>query len=237
MPGMRWWVADLWEQSPVLLVSWVVWVIGSIVLHELAHGWMAIRLGDDTPIVTGHMTWNPLVHMGQFSLVMFALVGFAWGQMPVNPSRMRGPFADAKVAFAGPMMNVSLAVVALVLYTVVRGLGGGAWVAGMSMPEPLYTNAALFCWVGIMLNVILALFNLVPIPPLDGWRIGCDISSAYNRLWQHENAPMIGMIAFMALFYFGAPSIEDFGSSVAGDAARWSVRTFAPGSAQPQPPR
>ena len=60
---MDWWVAELLRDSPMLLASWVVWVIGSIVLHELAHGWAAIRQGDDTPRALGHMTWNPIVHM------------------------------------------------------------------------------------------------------------------------------------------------------------------------------
>ncbi|HBS28903.1 MAG TPA: site-2 protease family protein, partial [Phycisphaerales bacterium] len=56
---MTWWIAALLQSNPALLVSWVVWVIGSIVLHELAHGWAAIAQGDRTPIETGHMTWNP----------------------------------------------------------------------------------------------------------------------------------------------------------------------------------
>ena len=81
---MGWWVTDALSVSPVLLISWVVWVIGSIVLHELAHGWAAISRGDRTPIERGHMTWNPLIHMGGMSLLVFAVVGIAWGMMPVN---------------------------------------------------------------------------------------------------------------------------------------------------------
>ena len=103
-----WWVIEAWEQSPVLLGSWVFWVFFSITLHELGHGWAAMRVGDQTPRLTGHMTWNPIVHMGPVSLVLFALLGLCWGAMPVDPSRFRGKHADAKVAFAGPMMNFSL---------------------------------------------------------------------------------------------------------------------------------
>lgn len=115
----RWWVSAYWEADPALLVSWVFWVIVSIVLHELAHGWVAIRLGDRTPIETGRMTWNPLVHMGQTSLIVFALVGIAWGMMPVNPSSLRGRYGDAWVSLAGPAMNLALALVLIVL--------GGIW--------------------------------------------------------------------------------------------------------------
>ena len=85
-----WWMSDMWQNGQsVELVSWVWWVIFSICLHELGHGVAAIWEGDDTPIRTGHMTWNPLVHMGGMSLLIFALVGFAWGLMPVNPGNFR----------------------------------------------------------------------------------------------------------------------------------------------------
>ncbi|VAX40844.1 hypothetical protein MNBD_PLANCTO03-1356, partial [hydrothermal vent metagenome] len=87
--GGGWWVEVYWQQDKVLLVSWVFWLFVSIVLHELAHGFAAIRCGDRTPIELGHMTPNPLVHMGPASLIAFALFGLAWGSMPVNPSRFR----------------------------------------------------------------------------------------------------------------------------------------------------
>lgn len=110
-----------WEESPAVLVSWVFWVIVSIVLHELGHGFTAIRAGDRTPIELGHMTPNPIVHMGRSSLIAFALFGFAWGAMPVNPSKFRGPYDRLKVSGAGPAVNVGLAVVC--------GLACGVWVA------------------------------------------------------------------------------------------------------------
>jgi hypothetical protein len=84
-----WWMHELWERSPVLLASWVFWVLVSVMLHELAHGWTALWQGDDTPRAAGHMNFNPLVHMGPTSLIFFAAVGFAWGQMPVSPFRFR----------------------------------------------------------------------------------------------------------------------------------------------------
>jgi len=63
---VNWWVIQVLDSfGPAFLASWIVWVIGSITLHELAHGWAAIWQGDRTPVLTGHMTWNPLVHMGK----------------------------------------------------------------------------------------------------------------------------------------------------------------------------
>ena len=71
---MNWWVHDLYASGRIVeLVSWIFWVLLSITLHELGHGWMAIREGDRTPIELGRMTMNPLVHMGHFSLLLFAL--------------------------------------------------------------------------------------------------------------------------------------------------------------------
>ncbi|MBT5381502.1 MAG: site-2 protease family protein, partial [Phycisphaerae bacterium] len=91
-------------------MSWIFWVLLSITLHELAHGWAAIWEGDKTPIETGHMSANPVVHMGRFSLIVFALIGFAWGLMPVRPWRFRhGRLGEAIVAIAGPAMNLALA--------------------------------------------------------------------------------------------------------------------------------
>ena len=200
---MNWWVHNLWNSEPALLVSWIVWVIGSIVLHELAHGWAAIRVGDRTPIETGHMTWNPLVHMGGFSLIVFAVVGIAWGMMPVNPSRMRGRHAEALVALAGPMMNLALAVGALALGLVWVGVAGGHWIPGVRADEPLYSNMQIFFRAGVFLNVLLMVFNLMPIPPLDGSRIVAHYSPEYRRFFESENGQWVGMGLFVLLFFFG----------------------------------
>ena len=72
-----WWVHDLYQNNPVLLASWVFWVLLSIMLHELAHGWAAIWQGDNTPRDMDRMNLNPLTHMGPTSLIFFALIGFA----------------------------------------------------------------------------------------------------------------------------------------------------------------
>lgn len=205
---MGWWVADLLQDNPALLVSQIVWVIGSIVLHELAHGWAAIRQGDRTPIETGHMTWNPLVHMGGTSLIVFALVGIAWGAMPVNPSRFRGRYGDVLVSLAGPAMNIALAAVAVVIGVLWTTFAGG-------VGEPLWSNFAMFFYAGAFLNVFLAIFNLLPIPPLDGSRILAGFSPAYRRLIESPNAPFVGL-ALMVLI------VSTMGGRLM-DSAQWVV--------------
>ncbi|NEQ51149.1 MAG: site-2 protease family protein [Leptolyngbya sp. SIO3F4] len=204
-----WWVADVLnsQNGTVYLVSWIVVVVGSIVLHELAHGWAAIYKGDRTPIELGHMTWNPLVHMGQMSLILFLVFGIAFGAMPVNPSRMRGRYADAFVAVAGPAMNVLIALVCIVLAGVVLGLGN-------KIGDPLASNLFLFFTTGSWLNIVLCVFNLLPVPPLDGSRILGNLYPAYNRLWMSENGQWMALGAFILVFIFAGDFIIPIAMSI-----------------------
>lgn len=195
-PGMSWWAAQLWQESPVLLVSWVFWVIFSITLHELAHGWTAIRHGDDTPIHTGHMTVNPIVHMGPMSLVAFALLGIAWGAMPVDPSRLKGRHAGALVAAAGPAMNAGLAVICIVLGACVVELLPRADASADTVSRLVQFFAA-----GSVLNILLCLFNLVPIPPLDGSRILATYSRRYVEFATSSAGQGVMFIAFALMFF------------------------------------
>lgn len=202
-----WWVADIYETSPVLLFSWIIWVIGSITLHELGHGWMAIRCGDDVPLHSGHMTWNPLVHIPwPWAWIMFAVFGFTWGLMPVQPANFRGRYDDAKVAFAGPMVNLTLAAACLVLDV--------AWLSRMDHANPVHRNVHIFLWAGLMLNVTGFFFNMLPVPPLDGSRILADFVPRVNELYRGERFAAAAPIAFMALFFFGSKYVWGFSAAV-----------------------
>jgi len=217
-----WWVANVLEMpnGKVVLVSWVVLVIGSIILHELAHGWAAISRGDRTPIELGHMTWNPMVHMGQTSLILFLVFGIAFGAMPVNPSRMRGKYANAFVAAAGPAMNLLLAIVCIIL-------GGLVAAFGAKIGEPLASNTLTFFQFGVMLNVVLMLFNLLPIPPLDGSRILSDFSPGYAKLWHSENAQWVALGLFLLVFFFAGDYILPLGFTVAREGIGFVAGLFS----------
>lgn len=188
-----WWLADMWQTEPVRAISWIFWVIFSICCHELGHGYAAIRKGDDTPIVTGHMTWNPLVHMGMFSFIMFAVSGIAWGAMPVNPNRLHGRHADAYVAAAGPAVNLGLfllcAVLSIIWLVVPPFVGDEPW-----------KNIEEFLHCGCALNMVLMLFNLIPVPPLDGSRIVASYVSSYREFVYSENGAVVSLIGFVLLF-------------------------------------
>jgi len=203
-----WWISDLLNDPSingrVWVVSWIVWVVFSICLHELAHGWTAIKLGDDTPRLSGHMTWNPLVHMGPYSLFVFAFIGFAWGMMPVNPSRLRGRYGDAIVALAGPLMNLILAVISLAGLILWVPLAHGQLFSSVNIADPLAINMTTFLHLGAMLNIVLMLLNLLPIPPLDGGRILMDVWPRFNQLMHSENGRWIALGVLVIFFVFGS---------------------------------
>ena len=192
---MGWWVHDLYQSGRiVVLVSWIFWVIFSISMHELAHGWAALWQGDQTPRRLGRMTLNPLVHMGGMSLLVFAVIGIAWGAMPVDPSRFRwGRRGRVVVSAAGPAMNLLLAVAALTLLV--------GWLAVGPSGGNFRSNLATFLYTGGWLNILLAFFNLLPIPPLDGSSILSGLSFRAYRFYQQPQAVMIGMFVLLAVFF------------------------------------
>jgi len=175
------------------VIAWYLIVIISIVIHELAHGWMAIRLGDNTPIQLGRMTGNPLVHMGGMSLIALLLFGLAWGQMPIDPSRMRGRYADAKVSFAGPASNLILSALALI--------GLGLLIRFTPTPELQWEkNLHEFLFLAGSANLLLCVFNLVPIPPLDGSHILANFHRGYDNLRSDPGKQGIFMLGFFMVF-------------------------------------
>jgi Zn-dependent protease len=198
---MNWWIADLYHRGEIaMLVSWIFWVIFSITLHELAHGWTAMWQGDTTPRDTGHLSLNPLVHMGPWSLLAFALLGIAWGLMPVNPARFRdGRRGRLYVSGAGPAMNVVL--------FVLSATGLGLWLAFGPTGTAVAQNVEVFFWAGGTLNLVLAVFNMLPIPPLDGSNVLASLSFRMYNLMNNPQFVMFGMFIVLALMFAGAFSI------------------------------
>jgi Zn-dependent protease len=182
------------QKNPPLFFAVVITVVVSICVHELAHGLVAIRLGDRTPIERGHMTLNPAVHMGVVSVVALLLTGIAWGQMPIDPTRLRGRYGEALVAIAGPLANVLLALLALTAL--------GLWIRhddAFPRGTPAGNLQFLLSVFGSV-NVSLALFNLIPIPPLDGWRVLENFSSGYKRVMEQFSATGATVVLFIVAF-------------------------------------
>jgi len=182
------------QNNPFFFFAVVLTVIISIVLHELAHGWAAIRRGDRTPIDLNRMTGNPLVHMGPFSLLALFIAGIAWGQMPIDPTRMRGKYAEASVAAAGPAMNLLLAFVSLTALGLAMRFG--AW----EIREITGDNAPAFLFIFGSVNVMLCLFNLMPVPPLDGSRIAANFHRGYADFMGDPSKQGVFILGFIFVF-------------------------------------
>ena len=141
-------------------------VVFSICLHEFFHAWTAMKLGDTTAADRGHLTLNPLKQMGPISIIMFLVLGFAWGAVPVDNYvlRARNRHAPAIVALAGPATNFGLFLIGFFafgfLYPRIWNLMENE-IAGQTITE-------FFLILGCY-NAFLCIFNLLPIPGLDGW--------------------------------------------------------------------
>ena len=183
----------------VLLVNLVV-LFFSLSLHESAHAWSAERFGDPTGRLLGRVSLNPLVHVDPIGTVVFPLVGmlsggviFGWAKpVPVDTSRLRDPKkAQMIVSAAGPLSNLLAAVVFGLGLRILLGLPAGfaSWLA-----EPLQ----LILRSGLYLNVILAVFNLLPIPPLDGsWILSGLLPKPLDRVVE-----MVRPFGFLLLLLF-----------------------------------
>lgn len=169
-----------------------------ITLHECAHGWAAYRLGDDTAKRMGRLTLNPLKHIDIIGLAMMVLFRFGWAKpVPVDMRKFKNPKRDMAItAAAGPLMNVILCLAALFLY-------------GLTAPGAFYRGGALYylnegLYLTAYLSLALALFNIIPIPPLDGSKVLYSFISdrAYMQLMRYERYGMIALLALIVLSDF-----------------------------------
>jgi len=167
--------------------------------HEYAHARAATALGDDTPRLAGRLTLDPLAHLDPLGTVLILLGGFGWAKpVPFNPLRLRGNMRRGSmlVALAGPAMNLALA---LVLYT-------GQGLFWRFAPGGLPGDVDLMITQAAYLNVVLAVFNLIPIPPLDGsWVLGAVLPRGAAR--GLEGLQRTGPMLLMLLVVFGAVSV------------------------------
>ncbi len=175
--------------SAVSFIFYLIIVIFSVVLHELAHGFMAKRLGDDTAEEAGRLTLNPLKHLDPFGSVILPLIfyftglpGLAWAKpVPYNPSRLYKDYkyGPLKVALAGPATNLGIMIVFGLLARLLIGVISPITVASLGL-------------IGLV-NAFLAVFNLLPIPPLDGARV---LPLLLPRRYEH----LIDQIGFAGFF-------------------------------------
>ena len=173
-----------------------------ITLHELSHGYVAYRLGDNTAKNMGRLTLNPIKHIDLFGLVMMVAFKFGWAKpVPVDMRNFKNPKRDMAItALAGPVSNIIIGCIALLI------LGAASIPClrhqsefGMAIFEMIYTTAYL--------SFALAVFNIVPIPPLDGSKVLFSLMSdeKYMKLMYYERYGMIALLILVATGILGNP--------------------------------
>ena len=182
-------IADKIIMIPMVLIA--------LMFHELAHGWVSIKLGDPTPKYQGRMTLNPLAHLDPVGTLLMVLTGFGWAKpIEINPRYYKDSKKGmALTALAGPVTNFLLAVVAMLIYGIIFVIYLKTGIFGNSMSTISYVVMRF-----VMLNLCFMVFNFIPIPPLDGSRIlGVFLSNrAYFKLQEYERYSFIAIILLSA---------------------------------------
>jgi Zn-dependent protease len=159
--------------DPSTLISYLFLLLTSFPVHEFAHAWTANFFGDDTPRMNGRLTLNPLAHLDPIGSLLLLFAGFGWAKpVPVNPYvlQRRSPAALMWVSLAGPLSNFIMAIIAAIPFRLGIVSIFEAQTALFSRSHILPTIPQLL-WVFIYINLLLMLFNLIPIAPLDGDKI------------------------------------------------------------------
>ena len=190
-------------------ISVIVYVLSSLTVifltlpvHEFAHGWTAVKLGDNTPRWQGRLTLNPFAHIDYMGALCILLFGFGWAKpVQVNQRYFRNPKRDMAItALAGPVSNLIVALISLILYN------GCYLLALKGFSNAVFYVSYFFLYIA-NINVYLAVFNLIPVPPLDGSRILTAVLPYryYYALMRYERYIFIGLFALIWLGVFDRP--------------------------------
>jgi Zn-dependent protease len=183
------------DTEPVQLIARVAALLIGLTVHEFAHAWTAYRLGDPTAKLMGRLTLNPISHIDPMGAMMMMLVGFGWAKpVPVDAYRV-GYRGMLKVALAGPVSNIILAVFAALVLRAFVFVGGTVGLFAATLSDTLLT----FLFIFINLNLMLAVFNMLPIPPLDGWKVMLGVVPADTAMDMHAYEPYGPMVLLVVL--------------------------------------
>ena len=182
---------NLLISDPATFILIAIPLLYSIILHELAHGWVASKMGDPTAKIMGRLTLNPLKHLDPIGTLMLFLVGFGWARpVPVDLGNIRNYRQGLiLVSSAGIIANIAIAFIAILLSQILQ-------------PEPSGVTAKALYYTA-QINIMLAAFNLIPVPPLDGSKILMGFVSERMQYALSKLEPY-GFFIIIGLLFFGA---------------------------------
>ena len=176
-------------------------VLIAITFHEFAHAFTADKLGDDTPRREGRLSLNPLAHLDPIGSIMLIFAGFGWGKpVEVNPRNFNRKLSmtagEALVAFAGPAMNIILSIIFTIILCIVMKFFPNIVLTDIGMIIVVFLEEI------VVINIGLGIFNLIPLPPLDGSKILIHFLSDRAKDWFEKNTQLFSII-FMVLWITG----------------------------------
>ena len=178
----------LLQRSPQEIIFFLLGLVIAITVHEFSHAAVAYRLGDPTAKLQGRLTLNPLSHLDPIGTLLLFIVGFGWGKpVPFDPFNLRNPKRDgALISFAGPFSNVVTAIAFVIPF----------WIGAITTLPALLEIGTLLQPI-VFLNLVLAVFNLIPIHPLDGFKV---LGGILPKYWYYDWAQMERFGIFFLLF-------------------------------------
>jgi Zn-dependent protease len=190
----------------IKVISFFIPFLFSLCFHEYAHGWVARKLGDNTAYVMGRLTLNPMAHIDWLGTVIFPIVAilnpglplFGWAKpVPVNERNLNHPKSDMFwVALAGPLSNVLLFLIGLAVFAFVAVLRKN----GAFYPSPLLLG---MFWTFLQLNLFLAVFNLIPLHPLDGGKVLARFLPIRWEMWMESHTQYTQIILLLLVIFGG----------------------------------